>query len=336
MLYIRADMNDSIATGHIMRCRAIADAARKQGEETTFLLADGQAVNLLKEWGYSYIVLGTDWKDMDSELRVLEKVISEKNIECLLIDSYQVTESYLKHLSEKTRTIYIDDVNAFLYPVDVIICYVNYWEKFSYNVRCPEKKLLLGPQYVPLRTEFYNCPSKYIKSKVENLVLLSGGTDRYDVLDKLLEKIKKKYYKLITVFCGAYYPKYEYMLEKYKNEKNVVIRKAVNNIKDYMDNADFLVSAGGTTLYELCAVGTPAVSYSIADNQLENVKVFHENGIIDYAGDVRCDDVVKNILKYLDLYYKNEALRRDRSQKMQKLIDGKGAERIAECLRMLK
>jgi spore coat polysaccharide biosynthesis predicted glycosyltransferase SpsG len=103
-----------------------------------------------------------------------------------------------------------------------------------------------------------------------------------------------------------------------------------------MDNADFLVSAGGTTLYELCAVGTPAVSYSIADNQLDNVKMFHENGIIDYAGDVRYDDVVKNILKYLELYCDNEVLRRDRSKKMQKLIDGKGAGRIAEFLREYK
>lgn len=336
MLYIRVDMNDSIATGHIMRCRAIADAAREQGEETTFLLADHQAADILDEWGYSYIILGTDWKDLGSELFVLEKAILENKIECLLIDTYQVTESYLCRLSEMTKTVYIDDLNAFLYPVDAIICYVGYWEKFQYNMRYPGKQLLLGPQFAPLRSEFSQCPKKHIKPQIENLVLLSGGTDRYDVLDRLLEKIEKKYYKRITVFCGTYYPKYDYMCEKYKNEKNVIIRKSVNNIKDYMDEADLLISAGGTTLYELCAVGTPAISYSIADNQLENVKAFHDDRIIDYAGDARYDDIIGNILNYLELYYSRLDLRAERSRRMQELVDGKGAGRIARFLQNIK
>lgn len=48
MLYIRADMNNVIATGHMMRCLSIADAATKFGESTTFILADEQAVELIR------------------------------------------------------------------------------------------------------------------------------------------------------------------------------------------------------------------------------------------------------------------------------------------------
>ncbi len=40
MLYIRTDMNPSIATGHMMRCLSIADAAASLGEDVTFILAD--------------------------------------------------------------------------------------------------------------------------------------------------------------------------------------------------------------------------------------------------------------------------------------------------------
>ena len=42
---IRADGNREIAMGHMMRCLSIADAAAKLGESTTFILADGQAVD---------------------------------------------------------------------------------------------------------------------------------------------------------------------------------------------------------------------------------------------------------------------------------------------------
>ena len=54
MLYIRADMNNRVATGHMMRCLSIADAASSLGEEVTFLLADNQALGLIKERGYQY------------------------------------------------------------------------------------------------------------------------------------------------------------------------------------------------------------------------------------------------------------------------------------------
>lgn len=37
MLIIRADMNKYIATGHIMRCLSIADAAKQFGHDVVFV-----------------------------------------------------------------------------------------------------------------------------------------------------------------------------------------------------------------------------------------------------------------------------------------------------------
>ena len=98
MLYIRADMNEIMATGHIMRCLAIADAARELGRDTTFILADEQAVLLVRKRGYHSIVLDTGWDKMDMELPILQKVITEYGIQSLLVDSYMVTSNYLQIL----------------------------------------------------------------------------------------------------------------------------------------------------------------------------------------------------------------------------------------------
>lgn len=326
-------MNNKIATGHLMRCLSIADAAKQCGEATTFLLADEQAVEILRSRGHQFIVLHTQWNDMDAELQAIENVISERKIDKILIDSYQVTENYLKQLTEWVTTFYIDDLNAFIYPVDAIICYANYWEKFDYFSHYPDKKLFLGTQYAPLRAEFSNCSPKQMKSKAENLLLLSGGTDHFDMLDRLLQRIDKEQYRWIDVICGTYYSKYEMICQKYSAYTNIRIHMSVTDMKDYMEQADLAVTAGGTTLYELCAVGTPTISYSIADNQLENVKKFQEDGLVDYAGDVRFDDVMEHIIGYLKEYYDNKRLRQERSIKMQKLVDGKGARRIAEILK---
>jgi spore coat polysaccharide biosynthesis predicted glycosyltransferase SpsG len=125
--------------------------------------------------------------------------------------------------------------------------------------------------------------------------------------------------------------------KKYKAYSNIYFHKQVENMKDYMACADVAVSTGGVTLYELCAVGTPTISFLIADNQLDNVTQFQEDGLIDYAGDMReggfSDEVADRAALYLEAYHEDEKLRWERSLKMQKLVDGKGAKRIAEILK---
>lgn len=332
MIYIRTDMNSIIATGHVMRCLAIADAAKSMGEFVTFILADDQAAELIKKHGHQMIIMHTPWNDMESELPVMERLAKEYKIDRILVDSYQVTKRYLECLSKLMRVFYMDDLNAFYYPVSNIICYANYWEKFQYCERYPKSKLFLGTEYVPLRAEFSECIRKKINLKVEKLLLLSGGTDHYQVLNRILEMLDINRYSQINVFCGKYNMQYREMKEKNRAYKNVHINKAVPDIKRYMSDADLAISAGGTTLYELCAVGTPAISYAVADNQLDNVKKFQEDGVIDYAGDVRRDDVIRYIRKYLKIYDMDQEMRQEKSRKMQKLVDGKGAWRIANAL----
>ncbi|EOS44189.1 UDP-2,4-diacetamido-2,4,6-trideoxy-beta-L-altropyranose hydrolase [Lachnospiraceae bacterium JLR.KK009] len=332
MIYIRTDMNDIIATGHVMRCLAIAEAARAQGEDIMFLLADPQACSLLDKHGFPYTILHTCWDDMDSELPIIGKVIEEQRIEKILVDSYQVTPNYLNALTQMVKTLYIDDLNAFEYPVNALVCYANYGKTFYQNRNYQRTNLFLGTQYVPLRRNFERCGKKQINPSAENLILLSGGTDKYNMLECLLESIEIKKYKDIQVICGVYYPKYDYICGKYSGHQNIHVYKAVQDIEKHMEHADLAVAAGGTTLYELCALGVPTIAYAIADNQLDNVKTFHKDGIIDYAGDVREENVVGKINSLLNLYYGNCKLRQQKSEKMQGLVDGKGAWRIAEIL----
>ena len=187
MLYIRTDMNDIIATGHVMRCLSVADAARAMGENVTFILADENGKKYIEKRGYSTIVLYTKWNDMESEIPFLRNVIKDKKITSILIDSYQVTEYYLETLSSYVKTIYIDDLAQTNHSVTSLICYMSHWEKLQHRKNYPNAKLLLGLQYVPVREAFQNLEKKEIKHDIETILLLSGGTDPYNILSKLLK-----------------------------------------------------------------------------------------------------------------------------------------------------
>ena len=325
-------MNAQIAMGHIMRCLSIADALHGLGEPVRFILADEQAVSLLKQRGYDAIVLHTKWNHMEEELPVLSQVIQNEHIEKMLIDSYQVTQRYLTELSKLVTIFYIDDLKLFEYPVDAVICYANYWKKFQYKINGTRTTYLLGMKYVPLKQAFWNCEAKIISEKANNLLILTGGSDPFNVTEQILDSIDTYQFQTIDVICGIYNTNYNKFVKKYENNKNIKFHQAVNNIEQYMKKADIAISAGGTTLYELCAIGTPAISFSFADNQLDNVRQFQEDGLIDYSGDARMNDIAGTIDQCLIRYRNDFELRKEKSEKMQKMVDGKGAIHLAEAL----
>lgn len=330
-IYIRADMNANIAAGHMMRCLSIADAAREQGTKTVFLTADEIPKQLLETRGYEVIVLHSDWEKKEEELDSLLAVIRERGIRKLLIDSYQVTECYLKTLEQYTEVFYLDDLDAFPYPVSHVICYANYYSQLSYAAYPFKTQFHLGTSYMPVRKVYQNCGTKKIRERIERILVLSGGSDPYHILENIVETFDGEAGIEMDVICGAFYADFEGLQKKYSSRDKLHFYQNVSNLENYMEQADLAFSAGGTTLYELCAMGTPAISYAFADNQLRNVQQFARDGIIAYAGDVRYEDVYKNLYQWYQKYKMPEE-RQVRSRKMQKILDGKGAARIASLL----
>ena len=74
------------------------------------------------------------------------------------------------------------------------------------------------------------------------------------------------------------------------------------------------------------------MSYAQLEHLLFNVRQFQEDGLIDYAGDARMDDIAGTINQYLTRYRNDFELCKEKSEKMQKMVDGKGAIHLAEAL----
>ena len=332
MICIRADMNEKIATGHVMRCLSVADALRSRGAEVMFVCADEDPVLLLKERGFEAHVLGTDWQDMNSELPVLKSFLAHVNAKLLLIDSYQVNVDYFSDLRKVIKTAYIDDLNDESYDPDMIISYGIYADEGVIRNMYPESTCLTGPLYAPLNIAYEQCEPKMIKEKAENILILSGGSDPVGAIKKLLAKCTALDFKDIHVIMGRYHKDREELISTYASDDRVRIDEPVPGLKEHICKADIVLTAGGSTMYEICACGTPAVSYSLADNQNGNVHGFEKEGLIPFAGSIEDPRMPGRaaglIAKLIDDKKKRESI----SVKMQNRVDGKGAERIAEAL----
>lgn len=76
MILIRADGNARIGLGHLMRCLTIAEELAQQGdrENICFVCADEASGAFVRENGFRCHVLGTDYRDMESELPLWKAV----------------------------------------------------------------------------------------------------------------------------------------------------------------------------------------------------------------------------------------------------------------------
>lgn len=339
MIGFRVDANETIATGHLMRCLSIAEICRKKGEECLFLLAEAKETDRIEARDFSYTILHSDWKNMESELECLPGIIQEKKIRKMVVDSYQATVEYLKKLENNVPVLYIDDMDKELYPVSAVLHYgiASAGENYLKKYRERNISVLAGMQYIPLREEFM--PDKHkVTERKERIMITTGGTDPFHIAEKLLERcIASKESSVFRsyefdVIVGALYDDPVALERLAEKHREIHLHRNVTNMSDYMYGCRAAVSAGGTTLYELCACGIPTVCFSFSDNQKPGTTAFGDCDVMTYVGDARETDVVKGLFLGLDELLTDRELYDKRQKLMQELVDGKGAERIADYL----
>lgn len=318
-----------------MRCISIANATREFGQDVLFITSDNKGEELLTANGFEYLNLKSDYLDLTQGVDTIKGIVTKNDI--LLIDTYSRTKEFMCALRGYVYTAYIDDMGEQVFNVDCIICYPPYYNKFNYEERYKScnTRFLLGTRYAPLRKEFSECDKKKINPKINNLVIVSGGSDPYNITPKLIEEIIQSEYNdlHITAVCGIYSTYHDDLCSKYNAQGTKVnIIPSTPNIKKLFDNADVVITAAGSTLYEICATGTPAISYCYADNQHPNMDAFSKLGLIPSLGDVRTTcDFEKKCINELRRLIKLET-RIDISARMQALVDGNGAKNIVKEL----
>lgn len=351
MVVIRADANSKIGMGHVMRCLSVADALLKRGEEVLFVTADDTPVPLLTKKGIPYRVLHTDYADMEAELPKLWNALSElpqgpgvpeaalpQRNTFILVDSYYVTEKYLAALKKRITTIYMDDIYAFSYPVDMLINYNIYGEEMGYekDAAFADTKLLLGANYVPLREEFLAGEQQRTAAD-GGILITTGGSDSFNLAGQLLmeamkyDALKEKEYHVVSGSLNLHIGELQALAQKHEN---IHIHCNVTNMAELMAESEVALSAGGSTLYELCAMGVPVIAFSFAENQERLVQTFVKRGIAQYGGNYRTDGnkMIQNTIAGLETLLEDENLRTEYRKKARTLVDGKGADRIAEAI----
>lgn len=337
---IRADGNSEIGTGHMMRCLTLADEWRRWGYEPVFYTAEQVSAPMPQERGYSCRVLGSDPKNMEGELPRLLELLRTDQVDLLLVDSYQVTAQYFQGVSAQIKTVYIDDFGTEVYPVNGILNYNLYAPDLGYTQQYrSETTILCGSEYALVRPEFRK-EKYFIKEKVERIFVTVGGSDRFNIAGAVtrgLREAPELKHVHVDVVCGRYNTFYQGLKRMEMDDPNIRIHSNVSDMANLMKMADVAVSAAGTTMYELAAIGIPTVTFSYVDNQVVPAQAFAEKIGLVNAGDYleEAGGVLTRIRNAVVELSGAKERRELLSMRLQSCVDGQGARRVVEALMRL-
>lgn len=190
---------------------------------------------------------------------------------------------------------------------------------------------LLGSEYALLRPEFCMASSKNVGKDVERILLTFGAGNSTQLVDQIilmLQQVKGSF--SLNVIDGP-------LSEGTKIDEGscihpVRIIRDPASMRDLMLDADFAISGGGQTLFELCATGTPIVAVQVAENQAMNLRGFQEEGALWFAGSVEEERTPHNVVELTQKLIDDYPSRLNMSHAGQRTVDGKGAIRVSSVL----
>ncbi len=338
-IFIRVDSSTNIGTGHVIRCLALAKLL-KERFLVSFICRNltGNICNYIENNGFKVFLISGNYEtsrdvndDSESTMKILEKNGGESNL--LIIDHYGLGKDWESKIHPLVnKIVVIDDLANREHCSDLLIdqnLYENMEKRYE-NLVSKNCVKLLGPQYALLRTEFKMAKKRNLKQKNSlNSILISfGGSDPSNETEKVLKAIQFLDLKeiLINVIAGFSNPNKISLKNLCSKIPNTFYYDQVDDISQFMIEADLAIGGGGSTMWERCCLGLPAIVSILAENQRLASETLANKGCIINLG-------IAKLLSYKDYVDAIKKIDSKTLSMMSKncmsLVDGEGTTRVA-------
>lgn len=323
MVMIRADGSHALGMGHVYRSLNLAEALSTWADVHYLTMGDEVATVKMSE-KYPTITVA----DREEEFLALE----ETHNTAIVVDRLNTEATYMRRLKSLCDALVsFDDCGEGVYESDLA---------FNVLYHCSPKPgrntiFYTDPSYAIINPRFSGVRRRKIHGMHRVLVTLGGADtlgltpDVIRTLDSMPEK-----FDVTTVIGPAFKHYRELEVATRRCRKRVDVKHNVTEMWQVMADSDIAVSAGGNTLFELAATGTPAIVLCEEFFEIETADRLEACGTcvnLGYAksyNGLRLAKVVRELLV--------DGERRGRmSAAGRKLLDGRGAERVSEIIKTL-
>ena len=321
-----------------MRCLTLAEAMIDAGWNCRFAIGPEtlKAVHRLTEYEAECIHLSEDlWSEPEQMASGLDHVTCD----VLVVDHYQRGIEFERACRVWARRILvIDDLTERQHDADFLLNQNLGSHADDYNgIVTDGCHLLIGPQYALLKPHFEALRQQSLERRrkqegVERILVSYGMSDTQSLTLMTLEALKRIGFTghVDAVIGGGSSSLADVHAIAAAMGSQVRVLSAVEDMATLMSNADLAIGAGGTTSWERCAMGLPAVVVVVADNQTSASDALAQAGAIRVAGDaaIELSQLQKEIRATLIDF---ESLQLT-SARAANICDGGGRMRVLEAL----
>jgi spore coat polysaccharide biosynthesis predicted glycosyltransferase SpsG len=291
---IVADADRSAGLGHLSRSGAVAVALGRNGAETRCYAYGAEA---------PFVRDGVQWEPLRGHLPFAEGGV-------LVVDSYRITRETLEDTARECKLVVMHDHGA---PPERAALVVAASDE---DLGTPHQ--LAGPAYAALRPAFWGLPERKLRATVER-VLVATGSGQFDPLGReLAEALTVAILAIrVSLVRGPY--------ATGPAPTGVEELVTPESLAEPLLQSDLAVTAGGQTMLEAAASGTPCVALPLVDNQRGQVATLSKRGAVRAVDPVTVTSVTAAVLELVEDF----PTRRRLASAAQKAVDGDGALRIA-------
>jgi UDP-2,4-diacetamido-2,4,6-trideoxy-beta-L-altropyranose hydrolase len=347
MIVFRVDSSVRIGSGHLMRCRTLAEELKQRGAEVHFICRrhSGNLIELLRETfplhelppppvdtqnasdeDYAAWLGVSQVQDAADTIAALQG----ERPDWLIVDHYSLDKSWETALRPHIgRIMVIDDLANRAHDCDLLLDQNLYADmETRYTDLVPSHcQLLLGPKYALLRPEFREA-RKNLRTRdgtVKRILVFFGGTDPTNETAKVIQALKLLELDCtVDVVVGGSNPHKARIKQACADLGHFNYHEQINNMAELMAQADLAIGAGGSATWERCCLGVPTLVTAIAENQKKICEALHAKEAVYFT--TNNIELSQELIEYL--LGKTDLLKHI-AYSASALTDGRGSARVA-------
>lgn len=326
---MRCDASVTGGVGHVMRSIALAEGLLAIGIEVIFF-GDLQGVALAEEEVRSH---GLSLHPAPTTPSALVDHLSRLRIQALIVDSYTVTPDFHAAVRSSGRPV-VAIVDSAVPALDADLL-INQNLGAEAAMATPHRgRVLAGVRYALLRSSVTalrpDQPPEAAAGPVRVLVVL-GGTDVRAAATTAAQRVLECGYAVCLDVVCASAPIRDRVLSLPTGPNQQVRALAPRaDIASVAVRADLVLTATGTTVWELACLGRPMALVTVADNQLPGYRKIVENGLGLGLGPVdNLEEHPETVRQQLSDLLSSQDRRSALARATHHLVDGRGRDRVA-------
>jgi spore coat polysaccharide biosynthesis predicted glycosyltransferase SpsG len=307
-----------------------------------FLLEEHQAARDRIEaagWPVEVLGLAPGQTGGAADLERVGKAASASGAATVVVDSYAVAAGFLAGLrASGLRVVAVDDLAREPLPAHLVVNGGVQAPGLPYRSATGDTQFLLGPAYAMLHPGFRDLPPRPIARDIHHVLVTVGGDDARNVTADLMGCLDRASGVFdVRVAVGPFSGGGDRVDQAARGSRRAVtVVRGAADLREFMLEADIAVSAAGQTLYELAAAGTPTIAFAVADNQAGSLRGLAGAGVVRSAGRASDPGFHDRLAALVDSLTSDAGARAGLSAAGQRLVDGRGAARVASAVVALR